>query len=60
MLTCKCEGVLLAVVGAAKGLFELDYYKCLKAALKPNGVICSQGEIFKPLSFSQGPHILVV
>ncbi|XP_052222272.1 spermidine synthase-like [Dreissena polymorpha] len=31
-------------IGAAKGLYELDYYRCLKAALKPNGIICSQGE----------------
>ncbi|KAL4223263.1 Mannan-binding lectin serine protease [Mactra antiquata] len=31
-------------IGAAKGLYEIDYYKCLKAALKPNGIICSQGE----------------
>ena len=32
------------ISGAAKGLYEEGYYKCLKAALKPNGIICSQGK----------------
>lgn len=31
-------------IGAAKGLYEEDYYRCLKAALKPDGIICSQGQ----------------
>eukprot|EP00118_Oscarella_pearsei_P026557 m.310088 g.310088 ORF g.310088 m.310088 type:complete len:290 (+) comp49483_c0_seq1:16-885(+) len=31
-------------VGPAKVLFEKDYYHLLKAALKPNGLLCSQGE----------------
>lgn len=31
-------------IGAARGLYELDYYICLKAALKSDGIICSQGE----------------
>ena len=32
------------ILGAAKGLYEEDYYRCLKEALKPNGIICSQGQ----------------
>lgn len=31
-------------IGAAKGLYELDYYRCLKNALKDSGILCSQGE----------------
>ncbi|XP_065842218.1 spermidine synthase-like [Oscarella lobularis] len=31
-------------IGPAKVLFEKDYYKLLKQALKPDGILCSQGE----------------
>ncbi|KAK3085100.1 hypothetical protein FSP39_024223 [Pinctada imbricata] len=31
-------------IGAAKGLFEENYYLSMKEALSPNGIICCQGE----------------
>lgn len=31
-------------IGPAKLLFEKEYYELMKSALKPNGIICSQGE----------------
>ncbi|KAJ8021850.1 Spermidine synthase [Holothuria leucospilota] len=31
-------------IGPAESLFEKSYYSLMKSALKPNGIICSQGE----------------
>ncbi|XP_070560365.1 spermidine synthase-like isoform X2 [Ptychodera flava] len=31
-------------IGPAESLFEKPYYELMKTALKPNGIICSQGE----------------
>ncbi|KAH9513472.1 hypothetical protein Btru_033153 [Bulinus truncatus] len=31
-------------IGLASSLFEKQYYELMKKALKPNGVVCSQGE----------------
>lgn len=30
-------------IGPAESLFEKSYYSLMKSALKPNGIICSQG-----------------
>ena len=30
--------------GPAKCLFEIPYYRRMKSALKPNGIICTQGK----------------
>ncbi|XP_055864979.1 spermidine synthase-like [Biomphalaria glabrata] len=31
-------------IGLASSLFEKNYYELMKKALKPNGIVCSQGE----------------
>ncbi|XP_006812014.1 spermidine synthase-like [Saccoglossus kowalevskii] len=31
-------------IGPAESLFEKPYYELMKAALKPNGIVCTQGE----------------
>lgn len=36
----------LNISGPAVCLFRKPYYESLKKALKPGGIICSQGELF--------------
>ena len=42
----KClDFCILCLVGPAEALFEEPYYNLMKGALKPGGIICTQGKI---------------
>ena len=43
MSLCVCVCVFLSRPGPAECLFEQPYYEKMKKALRPGGIICTQG-----------------